>query len=163
MLVCLSVRLNPINVKTAEPIRRKFVVAPRLNPRKGLWMNKFSKICLHQNSIFEEKKIIKSAKFFVFVNTENLHVISSKYNRTGSSLKLYIVLVSYSLYSYQYKDVLSISRLNWVNWYHVSLFWEMSREESYQGCNQTSRIMTRWILHGIVLIFWRVVLPEIVA
>ena len=39
------------------------------DPREGLWMIKFSKICLHQNSIFENFEIPriffwKSAKFF---------------------------------------------------------------------------------------------------
>ena len=65
---CLSVRLYPINVKTAEPIGLNFFVRSRVTTGKI----KFSKICL-QNSIFENFKnplsffFIKSAKFFVFV------------------------------------------------------------------------------------------------
>ena len=42
------------------------------DPWEGLWMIKFSKICLHQNSIFENFEnprffFWKSAKFFVFI------------------------------------------------------------------------------------------------
>ena len=42
------------------------------DPREGLWIVKFSKICLHQNSIFENFEnprnfFWKSAKFFVFI------------------------------------------------------------------------------------------------
>ena len=49
------------------------------DPREGLWMIKFSKICLHQNSIFENIKnplilFIKFANFFVFV----LHCLQRK-------------------------------------------------------------------------------------
>ena len=33
LLVCLSVYLCPINVKTAEPIRSKFCVGPHMTPR----------------------------------------------------------------------------------------------------------------------------------
>ena len=40
----MSVCLYPINVKTAEPIGPEFIVGPRVNPRKGLWMIEFSKI-----------------------------------------------------------------------------------------------------------------------
>jgi len=32
--VCLSIGLYPINIKTAEPIGSKFVVGPRVTPRK---------------------------------------------------------------------------------------------------------------------------------
>ena len=42
------------------------------DPREGLWMIKFSKICLHQNSIFENFEnprifFWKSAKFFFVI------------------------------------------------------------------------------------------------
>ena len=54
LLVCLGVCLYLINVQTAEPIGTKLVVGSRVTPGKlGLWIIKFSTICLHQNSIFE--------------------------------------------------------------------------------------------------------------
>ena len=53
LLVCLGVCLYPINVKTAEPIGPKFFCGISRKSREGLWMIKFSKICLHQNSTFE--------------------------------------------------------------------------------------------------------------
>ena len=34
MLVCLSVCLYPMNIKTAEPIGSKFFVGPRVTPGK---------------------------------------------------------------------------------------------------------------------------------
>ena len=49
--VCLFV--SQINVKTAEPIGPNFFVGPRVTPGIGLWMIVLSKICLQQNSIFE--------------------------------------------------------------------------------------------------------------
>ena len=40
--------------KTAKPIGPKFVVGSRVTPWKVyIWMIKFKKICLHQNSIFD--------------------------------------------------------------------------------------------------------------
>ena len=44
LLVCPSVRLYPINVKTAEPIRQKFCVGPHMKPEKvcGIWMLKIT-------------------------------------------------------------------------------------------------------------------------
>ena len=55
--------------KTSKRLNRSGTIfcGTSRDPRGGLWMNKFSKICLHQNSIFEEKKVIKSVKFFAFV------------------------------------------------------------------------------------------------
>ena len=73
LLVCLSLSLYPINVKTVKPIGLKFFCVTSRDPREGLWVIKFSKICLHPNSIFLILKInefffIKSGKFlFVFV------------------------------------------------------------------------------------------------
>ncbi len=43
---CLLVCLYPINAKTAEPIRPKFFVGPRVNPRKVYEWWKFKKIVL---------------------------------------------------------------------------------------------------------------------
>ena len=67
-LACLGVCLCPINVKTAELIGPKFFGGPSSDPRKGLWMIKFSKICLHQNSIF---KNFENLRIF-FLNPQNL-------------------------------------------------------------------------------------------
>ena len=50
------------------------------DPREGLWMIKFSKICLHQNSIFENFENLRfffenpRIFFLLFVNKENPHV-----------------------------------------------------------------------------------------
>ena len=71
VFVWVSVCLYPINVKTSEAIGPKFSW-DLVDPREGLWMIKFSNICLHQNSIFENFEnprifFWKSAKFFVFV------------------------------------------------------------------------------------------------
>ena len=48
----LSVCLYPKNIKTAEPIGPKFFVGSRMTPGK-VRIIKSSKICFHQNSIFE--------------------------------------------------------------------------------------------------------------
>ena len=53
LFVWVFVCLYPINVKTAEPIGPKFCVGHHVTPGKVYGMIKFSKICLHQNSIFE--------------------------------------------------------------------------------------------------------------
>jgi len=63
---CLSVRLYPISVKTAEPIGPNFFVGPRVTPREGLWIIEFSK--LSSNKI-QFSKFWKSTKFFYFCFT----------------------------------------------------------------------------------------------
>jgi len=71
--VCLSVRLYPINVKTAEPVWSIFFVWPCMTlpePREGLWMIEFSKVCYSKNPFlkilkFHEIFFLKSATFFV--------------------------------------------------------------------------------------------------
>ena len=85
----LSVCLFVSNKRQTD--RARIFCGTSLDSREGLWMVKFSKICLHQNSIFESFKnprsffFIKFAKFFVFVlltrrtlrlfiNKENPHV-----------------------------------------------------------------------------------------
>ena len=62
ILICV-VYLYPINVKTAKPIGPNFFCGISRDHRKGLWMIKFSKICLHQNSIFENFE--NPQKFFL--------------------------------------------------------------------------------------------------
>ena len=56
LLVCLSVHLYPINVKTAEPIRPKFYVAPHVTPGKEYDWSKFFKkiLCL---KVYEIRKL----------------------------------------------------------------------------------------------------------
>ena len=79
------------------------------DPWEGLWMIKFSKICLHQNSIFENFKnprifFIKSPKFLVFVlltmrtfmlfvNKENPHVY--KWNKRWARSPYCFILLLY--------------------------------------------------------------------
>ena len=68
--VCLFVCLYPINVKTAEPIGPKFFCGTSRDPREGLWMIEFSKVCLHQNSIFEN---FENPRIFFLQSTEREH------------------------------------------------------------------------------------------
>ena len=70
--VCLSVRLYPINVKTAEPIGPKFFVGYHVTPGKVYgWSNfqKFASIKIRFLKILKIHEFFfwKSAKFFVFI------------------------------------------------------------------------------------------------
>ena len=69
LFVCLFVSNKRQNGWTD---RAQIFCGTSCDPREGLWMIKFSKICLHQNSIFENFENLriffwKSAKFFVFI------------------------------------------------------------------------------------------------
>ena len=88
LLVCLFVCLFVCNKRqNGWTDRAQFFCGISRDPREGLWMIKFSKICLHQNSIFENLK--NPRKFFykireiffcsrrtlmLFVIKENPHV-----------------------------------------------------------------------------------------
>ena len=66
LLVCLY----PRKVETAEPIRPQICCGTSRDPKEGFWMIEFLKICLLQNSTFENFEnprlfSVKSAKFFV--------------------------------------------------------------------------------------------------
>ena len=61
ILICFSVRVYPINVKTAEPIAPKFCVGPHVTPGEVYECSKFQKISLNQNSI-----VIKFWKCTIF-------------------------------------------------------------------------------------------------
>ena len=71
-LACLSVCLFVFNKRqNGWTDRAQIFCGTSRDPREGLWMIKFSKICLHQNSIFENFEnprifFWKSAKFFFF-------------------------------------------------------------------------------------------------
>ena len=71
--VCLSVCLFVSNKRqNGWTDQAQILCGTSRGPRKGIWMIKISKICLHQNSIFKNFKnsrnfFWKSAKFFVFV------------------------------------------------------------------------------------------------
>ena len=73
--VCLSVCLFVSNKRqNGWTDRAQIFCGTSRDPREGLWMIKFSKICLHQNSIFknfENPRIFfwKSAKFFCYLLT----------------------------------------------------------------------------------------------
>ena len=57
LIVCLSVRLYPINVKTAEPIYRAHIFCGTSHyPRKGLCMLRITKISLQK--LFEKPQKI---------------------------------------------------------------------------------------------------------
>ena len=81
--VCLSVCLYPINVKTATD-RAQILCGTLRDPWEGLWMIKFSKICLHQNSIFLNFKKLRNfiykireifSSLFLNVYNENIFTI----------------------------------------------------------------------------------------
>ena len=84
--VCLSVCLNPINVKTAEPIRLKFFVGHHVTPGKVYgWSNfqkfasikiRFLKILKIHNFFFENPQ---NFLFLLFVNKENRCVFYFEY------------------------------------------------------------------------------------
>ena len=86
--VCLSVCLFVSNKRqNGWTDRAQIFCGTSHDPREGFWMIKFSKICLHQNSIFENFEnpricFWKSAKFFfmLFVNKENPCVFYFEYN-----------------------------------------------------------------------------------
>ena len=65
----LSVRLYPIQVKTAEPDGYTFFEATHMTPGKVLWMLKITKNCLQRISLFENLRlnIFKPTNFFVIV------------------------------------------------------------------------------------------------
>ena len=77
----LSVCLFVSNKRQTD--RARIFCGISLDSREGLWMVKFSKICLHQNSIFESFKNPRSFFFykireifcFCFINKENPQVI----------------------------------------------------------------------------------------
>ena len=72
MLVSLSIRLYPINVKTAEPIGPKFCVAPPGTPGKVYELSK-SKIIVFKICVFVKNfKNFKIRESF-FVKSGNLH------------------------------------------------------------------------------------------
>ena len=73
LLVCVSVRLFPINAKTPDPIGPKICVGPHMTLGKGLEWSNFQKIASNEYN-FENLKnprifFIKSAKFFCFYFT----------------------------------------------------------------------------------------------
>ena len=55
LLVCMFVRLNPINVKTAEPIGPKFCVRPHMAPLKVYRWSKFQKFAANKIRLFRVK------------------------------------------------------------------------------------------------------------
>ena len=59
---CLYACLNPINVKTAEPIVLKFCLEPSMTPRKVYGCSKLQK--LPQKNSNPRKNIIDSVNFF---------------------------------------------------------------------------------------------------
>ena len=70
MSVCLFGCLNPINVKTAEPIRPKFCVGPHVAPGKVYDRSKFQKFVFKSFYFCKILKnaatiIMKSANFFL--------------------------------------------------------------------------------------------------
>ena len=65
------------------------------DPREGLWIIKFSKICLHQNSFFENFEnprifCFKSANFFILQCTQWEHVNNGNGRWARSALIAYI-------------------------------------------------------------------------
>jgi len=64
-LACLSVRLYPINVKTAEPIGPKFCVGPNVTPGEVYELPKLEKFVFKSFYFFLFFKILKSADFAI--------------------------------------------------------------------------------------------------
>ena len=68
LFVCLSVCLFVSNKRqNGWTDRAQIFCGTSHDPREGLWMIKFLKICLHQNSIFENPR---NFLFLLFVNKE---------------------------------------------------------------------------------------------
>ena len=80
ILCFLSVCLYPITVKTTEPIGPKFFCGTSLDPMEGLWMIKFSKICLLQNSFFENPRNILFVFVLQCIQRENVHSWKSHFS-----------------------------------------------------------------------------------
>ena len=105
--VCLSVRLNPINVKTTEPIRPKFCAGPYMILGKVYGTSKLEKIFLENicNFLFENTQIRKNPLIFknnlkwpTFIATVNggakrpkilvIQIISPNFYNTNPQVKL---------------------------------------------------------------------------
>ena len=71
--VCLYVRLYPINVKTAKPIGPKLCCVTSRDPREGLWLMEFSKICLQQIRFLKILKIQEFLAVFVLQFIQREH------------------------------------------------------------------------------------------
>ena len=87
-MACLSVCLYPINVKTAQPIGPKNFCVTSRDPREGLWLIEFSKICFHQNSIIENIENPRNfflnpqkKSFFFNVHKENMFTMEMEDGR----------------------------------------------------------------------------------
>ena len=83
MFVCLFVSKKRQNGWTD---RAQIFCGTSRDPREGLWMIEFSKISLHQNSIFEQfenpRFFFKSANFFFYnVHKENMFTMEMEDGR----------------------------------------------------------------------------------
>ena len=112
MLVCLSVRLYPINVKTAEPIGPKFCVGPQDDPNLKYFC---LKVLYFKVLIIREKNIMKSANIFLYtvqstkrkcsqikqqikveIIEKSLVIINSSNEHINSYVKIILLSLNYS-------------------------------------------------------------------